>query len=282
MIKYNNLDYSDDFTICYGPSNNNIDKIIFHENTKVIADLAFTSCKKFKTIKFPTNLEVIGSFAFQNTCLEELITPPFLNKIGKGAFSLCENLITASLKQSDKITFLDEQTFNSCVSLSSIDFPKNIKEIKYGCFSHCNFESISFPESMEQLCREAFDCCKNLKITDLTNIKQIGSNCFSYCTNLEEVKLLKGSFLGDCAFNNCANLKHIDMPKKLHIFGNPFCNCKSIVLYIDSSERKEYEHIFKNEPEISLKEKDIEYYINTGKSFKEINKFYKNEKDLEK
>ena len=274
---YNNLKYNEDYTICYGPTSKQISEVNLHENTRVIAESAFLECKNFQEINFPAYLEEIGFRAFENTELTYLVTPPLLNKIGKEAFEHCENLMYVDFSESKNLTFLDEDVFESCYCLKNIIISKNMKEIKDRCFAYCGFEKINFPESIEILGDSTFFYCDNLKKINFTNTKVIDAYCFSHCKSLEEVTFSNNLiFLANGAFSVCINLKHLDMPKNLPLSDNPFMDCKDLVLYIDDSKRKEYEKIFKNCDGISLKEKNMEYYINTGKSFKEINNIFKN------
>ncbi len=273
---YNSLKYNEDFTICYGPISKEISEVNFHENTRVIAESAFSGCKKFREIHLPPYLEEIGLRAFKNTELMYLVTPPLLNKIGKEAFMHCENLMSIDFSWSKNLTFLDEDIFSSCFYLKNIYFSESIKEIKDRCFAYCGFEKIDFPESIEILGDSTFYYCDDLKEINFANIEKIDAYCFSHCTNLEEVTFSNNlKILANGAFSMCINLKHLDIPKNLPLSGNPFLHCKDLVLYIDDSKRKEYEKFLEHCPEVSLKEKDLEYYLNTGKSFKEINNIFK-------
>ena len=66
MKQYKNLNYSDDFTICYGSDNKKLEKIILHKNTKIIKENAFNDFQELKKAVFNNNLEIIPKEAFYN------------------------------------------------------------------------------------------------------------------------------------------------------------------------------------------------------------------------
>lgn len=64
----------------------------FPEGIKGIGYGTFTGCTNLKTVKLPSTLEYIDSYAFSETGIEEITIPKSVTKIGMEAFLGCEKL----------------------------------------------------------------------------------------------------------------------------------------------------------------------------------------------
>lgn len=120
--------------------------------------------------------------------------------------------VEMELKFNDDIT-IEDNAFNGCTGLKSLQFTGSVKKIGDASFSNCiNLESLSII-NVERIGNNAFDRCKNLKgslvISHLT--KSIGDFAFSTCTSLTGDLTLPYSLtsIGNCAFAQCTSLDGI-------------------------------------------------------------------------
>lgn len=88
-----------------------------------------------KNTVIPSEVETIGEHAFATSNIREIILPKNLRRIGDGAFSSCEKLI--SIKIPKKITRISDHCFFNCNSLLEIYIPKSIKDIDFNSFDEC-------------------------------------------------------------------------------------------------------------------------------------------------
>lgn len=89
-----------------------ISEIAIPQNVKRIDDEAFSKCRNLKTVDLSnaTSLEYIGQFAFSEDVLyphgdpiEKIVFPPSLKKIGKLAFTHCDELAVSGLPDPDSL-----------------------------------------------------------------------------------------------------------------------------------------------------------------------------------
>ena len=130
MKKYQNLAYSDDFTLCYGPYNENIRMSLasfkLHENCTSIATNAFRNCR---------NLEKV------------YIENPSFKKIGEFAFEGCVSLKNVTILSNEKINIGQAAFYNT-----------NIENLKISQFqyNHQEFDK-NFKKTLKNLYLVAFE-----------------------------------------------------------------------------------------------------------------------------
>lgn len=78
-------------------------------------------------------ITTIGGFLFMQSSVESVLIPDSVERIGEGAFSVCENLKTIIIPSS--CTKIESATFVLCDSLSKVIIPDTITEIKSGAFT---------------------------------------------------------------------------------------------------------------------------------------------------
>lgn len=102
----------------------NLSNINLPENITEISESAFRRTKNLSHIDLPGNLISIGRYAFNNSGLVSVVIPKYVNYVGYGAFSHCENLqeveLSTSLHSIEAATQWDALTFDNC---------KNIKKV---------------------------------------------------------------------------------------------------------------------------------------------------------
>ena len=180
---YGNIVYI--YDIAYQAASRDITECIFREDTRKIADGAFSNCKKLTKIVIPEGITKIGRLTFSScTSLKEIAIPESVTEIGCGAFVGC-TFETIYLPQS--ITHIGREAFYSCDNLKKIALPRNITRIEPYTFCYCkSLTEIDMPDG----------------------VNYIGSGAFASCQALEEITLPTSlEFIGICAFSNAATYR---------------------------------------------------------------------------
>ena len=144
--------------------------------------------------------------------------PNSVKSIGEGAFSYCEQLISATI--SNGITSIPTEMFISCIKLASVTIPSSVTSIGDGAFKFCEkLNSVTIPEGVKSIGDLAFfmsyDESGNLyaslfEVVLPSTIQSIGANAFAYSgvsggyyTYLKKIKfmgttppVLKGEVFG--------------------------------------------------------------------------------------
>ena len=109
------------------------------ENTKVIADAAFSSCERINKIILNDGISNIGESTFYNCgALSSITIPKGVKNIGYSAFKYCGNL-------------------------KSVELPNGLENILGSAFYGCkNLKSVTIPESVIKISNTAFKNCENL------------------------------------------------------------------------------------------------------------------------
>ncbi|MBO4760081.1 MAG: leucine-rich repeat domain-containing protein, partial [Spirochaetaceae bacterium] len=150
--------------------------------------------KRFKGLKLDmsksTGLENIENWSFSNCyCLNSVILPYGVKKIGKGAFAgdAFPSQIE-SITIPDTVQNIGDKAFFQCPRLKSIIIPDSVKIIGNNAFDSCHgLESVIIPDNVEAIGKQVFFSCKNLKSIKLgSGVKSIGALAFDYCPNLCE------------------------------------------------------------------------------------------------
>ena len=160
---------------------NNLKGINFtHSQVTSVGNSAFAGCRSLKDITFSDVLTEIGDSAFANTAIEEI---PALHKvvsIGNGVFQGCDHLETVIYPASETLTYVPENMFKDCTSLSTIHWADNtnsgidyITEIKIGAFANTGFAEFTLPKNVTAILDKTFEGCQ-----ELTTFKMYGNPTF--------------------------------------------------------------------------------------------------------
>lgn len=215
-ISYNNGYYigtnNNNYYYFIKPSNDSIQSITFHNDTKVIA-----------------------RGAFSNNYYIQSISGGSIESIGSNAFSWCTNLST--IDSINSVTYFGSEVFNNCYNIGTyIDGSKYIgnsfnpymylisgsniinKDTKYistNAFSNNDsVTGIDIPAGVETLGYEAFRNCSNLKTLKInTSLKSFNLDIVYGCEKLEYIylKSVKNIYFNyyKLASINLNNLKYI-------------------------------------------------------------------------
>ena len=302
MVKYQNLYYEDKtFEKCIGIFSE-AETIELHPNTKSFAVPQF-QMKNLKEIICNENLELIDtlfeetqiktldlrntkvkkilSYTFKNSKINTIYLPKEFEYIGNDAFYNCENLIDINLEDTN-VRIIGSSAFAECFKLSNILFPETVELIRNGAFEECAVERVNLSK---------------------TKIKELGFDVFAKCEHIEEVVLPEGLKSVDAYAFAESSIRCIKLPESIQkLNGKAFYKCKNLYsinipdsLTIENLFNIKYLEYINDFKKIYCSEKianllkkfigkDIEIVVDnsldalldTGKTFKQINDFYKN------
>ncbi|NLY43569.1 MAG: leucine-rich repeat protein [Clostridiaceae bacterium] len=203
--------------------------VVFDDCEVEISTGAFENCTKLESVSFGSKVKGIGSYAFYNTVIKEIIVPASVEKIGTYAFANCTELTTVTICSGN--TVVGDNAFYNCPKLTSIiiqddnlyyydeygvmyDAAKTTL-IKYP--AGLTLTSYEVPDGVTVISDSAFYGAKNLTTVTLPDsVKTIGKNAFEGCTGLSSISLGNGvETIGSHAFLDCSALKSITFPASL-------------------------------------------------------------------
>ena len=144
ITKYNNCKYvasrDNPYHVLIEPNNKNRSTYSIHEDTKIIANYAFSYCATLQSITIPDSV----------------------TSIGYCAFILCSNLQSVTII-SNSVKMIKEGTFYGCSALQSIVIPDGVTYIsKYAFYDCIRLSSIVIPNSVNEIGEYAFEYCQSL------------------------------------------------------------------------------------------------------------------------
>lgn len=189
-------------------------------------------------------VEVIGTGAFEEQAISEVIFPDTIIEIKLEAFKNC-NLLT-SVKLPKSLKMLGDDAFGSCVRLTEVWIPKSLEKCGYefssdhilevdkGPFIDCdNLKTVEFEEGTNIIADELFANCKGLEKIEIPDtVTEIESSAFVNCVNLREIIFAKENnleLIGSLAFKGCIGLTSADIPdsvKRIETYA--FSECSAL------------------------------------------------------
>lgn len=103
---------------------------------KQVPDSLFRDSNSLNSIKLPQTLEKIGTHAFTNTHIRNVVLPNSLMSIGENAFQNCEDLIEADLGFTN-VTEIPTHLFFQCSKLTKVILPPFITAAADSAFLMC-------------------------------------------------------------------------------------------------------------------------------------------------
>lgn len=186
-----------------------LERITVEAGCKVIADYAFSGCKKLQGVTIPDSVVDIGTGAFYGCgklqgviipngvmnvgasafgyCgLKSVSLPASLVSIREGAFSYCQSL--SSVRIPDSITEISARAFEGCYRLTGVTMGKNVTKIWELAFAESGLKSVSIPDGVTTVGISAFSGCGDLtSVTIPASVTSIGPNAFTYCSDLKSI-----------------------------------------------------------------------------------------------
>ena len=143
-------------------------ELVFAEGMTEIGGHAFNGCTSLSgTVYFPSTLEKIQEYSFQNTGFEhfDLSKCANLSVAGGGyggPFTDNDKITSIDLSACVKLTYLKNSFLANCDNLTEIILPPNLKEIQSKALAHCyKLQSIVLPATLETIADEAFHSARH-------------------------------------------------------------------------------------------------------------------------
>lgn len=178
----NSIIRTSDNTLVIGCKNSTIP-----EGVETIGSKAFAMTDLSK-IEIANSVKVIEDFAFYGCKLANITIPTNIVKIGENAFCQNNNLSVVNFEAIKcQPNTQKASPFAQCMSLISVNFGENVKEVPNAMFLGCNeLKYVTFSSSIENIGNEAFKECSSLSYIEIpSSIQKVGAFAF-YKTNIYE------------------------------------------------------------------------------------------------
>ena len=214
------------------------------ESVEHIGNYAFCSCTNLENVSFgqSSNLKSFGGYAFNMCKLSQITIPDSTENIGAGAFSV-NPLVSVVIPYS--VTNIGDEAFYLCKNLERISIPGSVTTIGIAAFWYCEkLETITIASSNSYyysvdgmiLSKDGtvLHSCPSAKgnVTIPESVIRIEDLAFADCRQLERIEFESDNrleIIGYRSFNDCFKLSAIELPKTLRSIGTiAFASCKSL------------------------------------------------------
>ena len=241
--------------------------IILKDDTKGIADYAFSGCSGLTSVTIPNSV----------------------THIGERAFNYCSGLGFITIPNSVK--YIGSEAFSSCSSLGYITIPNNVESIGSVAFWGCSGLTSIKVESGNQYYDSRNNCnaiietntntlvagCKNTIIPN--SVTSIGYSAFYNCSGLTSITIPNSvASIGNYAFYGCSGLTSVTIPNSVTSIGwMAFYCCSGLTKVISNIEKP-----FKISSDVFYSiSSDAELFVPQGtKSLYESTEGWKNFKNI--
>ncbi len=135
--------------------------------------------------------------------------------------SMKNNTFVKTISLPSSVTFIDEEAFSGCTSLTKVTFPSGITTIPEYCFEGCTSLTTFNFNGFKSIGNGAFTNSGIKQVNLPSAISSVGSRAFFGCTSLTSVTLpLNMTSISDYLFANCSTLKSIKFPMALQSIGS--------------------------------------------------------------
>ena len=186
----------------------------------------------------------IGDGVFANNLfIKKLVIPESVKSLGNKMCYGAKNLEEVVLP--NNLTVIPDYAFENCSSLTNINIPTSLVQIRANAFSQTALKEFIAPESLKEIWLYAFKDAKELTKVELKNVTEIGDMVFENCEKLESIVIPETlEEIGASVFGGCSSLQDIDLPNKPLVldhntfYGSAYYEDKSNwengVLYVDN------------------------------------------------
>jgi len=236
-------------------SNCAIEEAILPEGLTELGRAAFENCTNLANVSLPASLQKMDPDVFNKTAWYEaqpnglvtvrgdilyrykgdmpentnLTLPASVKYVAGGAFSMCANLKSVSLKGK---SIIGHSLFSYCKALEEAELPSGLTEIELSMFLYCTaLKTIEIPEGVTKIGESAFVYCTSLTEIKLpATLKTLEGGAFRGCAGLQKIEIPEGvTETGEYAFSDCSSLTEVKLPSTLKKLGGfSFGSCKSL------------------------------------------------------
>ncbi len=226
------------------------------DSVTVIGDKVFSECKNLVIDTLDTSGRTIGTFAFQDVTIKDVIISDTFNCVQDHMYpSLAlANIQNISFEQG--ITFIPAYALSRCSTITSVDIPDTVTSIGTEAFNECTaLTDITIPDNVTTIESDAFRGCSNLIIDSLsTSGRTIGTFAFREVTikdviisdtfncaqshmypslalaNIQNISFEQGiTFIPAYALSRCSTITSVDIPDTVTSIGaDAFYECTAL------------------------------------------------------
>ncbi len=179
--------------------------VVIPSSTTSIPDDAFYYCSSLKNLTFESGsqLETIGSWAFQGSGLTSFVVPASVTTLADSAFKDCSVMKSVGFERGSQLEIIGDSAFLYS-GLTSIIIPASVVNIGYDAFYGCDLMSVTFAtgSQLKSIANGAFGNLWNSdngaglrSIVIPATVTTIGSGAFSKNFGLANVTFESGSQL---------------------------------------------------------------------------------------
>ncbi len=170
----------------------NLEKIIYNNDSTVIQSTAFYNCSSWKEIELNIDNK---SFKVENNILYSYDWKTII-KVPQG--------IEGNIEIKDQVETIGKTAFYSCNKINTISMHNNIEKIESAAFAYCNVQSMNITDSIKTIESGAFTWCGMRELIIGQGVTQFAGNACYSCHNLEKVINNNNiNFLTTSAFYDC-------------------------------------------------------------------------------
>ncbi|MDC7286271.1 leucine-rich repeat domain-containing protein [Blautia schinkii] len=181
--------------VFYGAS---VEEVRLPENMTSLPVSTFSNAGVSSSLTLPSGLKSIGSYAFNNCRVKEVVLPSSLTSIGDFAFN-CSKIESITIPNS--VTKMGKNVFENCKNLRNVQWGKGLKTVPDNTFRKCGLEDMTLPNTVTTIGSNAYSSSALRRLTIPKSVKSINKNAFGSCNNLT-FYVVKGSYGETFAKNN--------------------------------------------------------------------------------
>ena len=213
--------------------------ITLPQNTKYIANYAFTFCFYITGVTLHEGISSIGCRAFwSNRRLNNIVIPSSVSHIGPNPFAYCLALDNLTLSDGNMHYYLDgmmiysadgDSLLSAHKSADSVFLPNTLRYVN-GFGLNQNVRYVNVPDGVTTIGDETFNGSTLVSIDLPNHLDLMGEGAFAYCNSLTRVAMPSSldTMRKECFFS-CENLTSIDIPNGLRaIPPDAFNSCTSL------------------------------------------------------
>ena len=199
----------------------NLKSIKLPSSLTTIDTWAFYGCSNLTNVELPTSVTTIGSTVFYNCrSLSNITIPRYVSSIGSGCFQGCSSLTQINVNSYNSnyssvngvLFSYDMKTiiaYPAGKTSTTYSIPSGVTKVDSYCFYYCTkLTNITLPTTLQEIGYESFYGCNGLTSISLpSSLTTIGASGFRSCSKLTSITIPRYvTSIGNGAFGYCTEL----------------------------------------------------------------------------